>query len=523
MTKPFAVIDCETDPFKAGRFPAPFLWGVYSDVEGFVAFEETRALVEYCEARPWVFYAHNGGRFDFHFLTDWLDEFQELLVINGRLSKFEIGLAEFRDSWLILPVPLGSYDKLPIDYALFEEGVREHHMPEIVAYLRNDCEKTYELIAGFRDEFGSHLTLAGACIKRLAKMEGLKLPRSSAGYYGDLGRYYYGGRVEVFRGGIVEGPIRVFDINSAYPWAMLDEHPYGGEMITTCQPRPTVVPQGFYTVDAVVTGAFPYRADDGGLEFPADRVRRRYHVTGWELLAAERLGLIRGLRHVEQRVPVRTTNFRGYIEHYYRKKAGSEKGSVPYILAKLAMNAAYGKFAANPSGYSEFQTAPPDSRNALREAEGWLPYGISLGDLDVLSRPLPEGRRRYYDVATGASITGRVRAYMLEALHSVDAPLYCDTDAIVFRGEHSLPLGPELGQWDDEGTYGRAAFAGKKLYALVDGPGGKEKVACKGVRLTAPEIFRVADGETVKYSPEVPTYSLSRGVSFVERKIRRTA
>ena len=44
--KPFAVIDSETDPFRFGRVPAPFIWGYYNGEE-YHRFFSTEALVDF--------------------------------------------------------------------------------------------------------------------------------------------------------------------------------------------------------------------------------------------------------------------------------------------------------------------------------------------------------------------------------------------------------------------------------------------------------------------------------------------
>ena len=84
-----------------------------------------------------------------------------------------------------------------------------------------------------------------------------------------------------------------------------------------------------------------------------------------------------------------------------------------------------------------------------------------------------------------------------------------------------MNIGNELGQWEIECECDFAAIAGKKLYAFRKND-GKYKLASKGVRLTAPEIIKIAKGETVTYVPEAPTFSIKGGIRFTPRKIRMT-
>jgi hypothetical protein len=76
----------------------------------------------------YIFYAHNGGKFDFFFFLQYLDADQTPLIMNGRLVKIMFGGQEFRDSFAIIPQALSGYKKDEIDYnkfkRLFASGIR---------------------------------------------------------------------------------------------------------------------------------------------------------------------------------------------------------------------------------------------------------------------------------------------------------------------------------------------------------------------------------------------------------------
>lgn len=153
-----------------------------------------------------------------------------------------------------------------------------------------------------------------------------------------------------------------------------------------------------------------------------------------------------------------------------------------------------------------------------------------------------QGKWRYYNIATAASVTGFVRAYLYRALCKSEGAIYCDTDSIKARRFSELPCGVELGQWKHEFTGDYYAIAGKKLYA--DHIKGREwrydpkeenkenqnwKIASKGANLAslvdAPAIIeKIANGETHRYNPDVPTFSFWRDKPvFVPRDLRPTA
>src|ERR1700752_5217130 len=120
-------LDCETDPFKVGRIPKNFLWGVYIR-STYYEFTEPAQVAGFLmeECKGCILYAHNGGKFeDFHALIPFANLHEPITIINGRLVKFMIGECELRDSLAILPVALEKYKKQKINYAIFEPEVRD--------------------------------------------------------------------------------------------------------------------------------------------------------------------------------------------------------------------------------------------------------------------------------------------------------------------------------------------------------------------------------------------------------------
>lgn len=127
---------------------------------------------------------------------------------------------------------------------------------------------------------------------------------------------------------------------------------------------------------------------------------------------------------------------------------------------------------------------------------------------------------RFYNVATAASITGFVRAFLMKSIQATQNPLYCDTDSIVCENASKLLIGDKLGEWKSEGTGNLGAIAGKKLYAFNI---GKEwKIASKGCKLTKDQIFAIARGESITYEPIAPTFSIKSEPRFIDRLIRAT-
>jgi len=540
--KKILVADCETDPFKHGRLDLkPFIWGVY-DGDNYEQFEKTEDFIRYVTDIDCICYAHNGGKFDWHFIADYIDYGTDLLIINGRLSRFTIGECQFRDSWNILPVPLAKMQKTKIDYAIFEanERIKPENKKLIEAYLYDDCRFLFNYVAAFIDRYGLHLTQATASLKTWEKMCKRKAPHDVGGeLYDKFSCYYYGGRCQAFEQGIIEGRCEMVDINSAYPEAMLYEHPMSllHAPIMDCK-NYDYKGHEFLTVRGVSRGALPYRASDMSLKFPDDGEVRDFNITAWEWLALHETGRGEGYEIIEGWRFLEVDNFKAFIEPLYAERLNAQamQDNVTDLLAKLCMNSCYGKFGSNPSNYENYKVIDPvkidegENKAGRPVASGWNFAGY-FGDLALISKPLPDEQARFYNVATAASITGFVRAKLWRAICLCEGVLYCDTDSIVARDTQHLPMGSGLGAWKYEATFTGGAIGGKKLYAFEyetpikkkGEPTVTHKIASKGAKLTAKEIIQeICQGEPVYYMPEAPTFSVRKPLAFTNRIIRMT-
>jgi len=527
-------VDCETDPFAYGDIVEPFIWGVYDGYSDlYWEFTDTDKMVDFLIEHDVIVYAHNGGKFDWHFITHRLDPDNPLLIIAGRLAKFKIGKCDFRDSISLMPIALAQYSKMEFEYWKLHKLYRAQYMDEIKTYLRSDCVNLWNLVNGFEQEYGRHITQASAAMKIWAKMSGHTPPRSGVDHYDTFHPYYYGGRVQCFVSGDIEVSAHSADINSAYPNAMLDEHPYGFAATKGDGTPPDKVKDYgpmFFRIDAVSRGAFPYFGTDGKLYFPADDELRVYTVTGWELLAALETNTVEQLEIRDYWRFGETINFRDYVHHFWnvRKQAKADGDTGRALYAKIFMNALYGKFAANPRKYMQHTLMDPSKLAEVVESMQRFDF---FNEWLLVQKEIPPEKHRYYNVATAASITGHVRAKLWRAICDTERPLYCDTDSITSGGPPSqaIKIGTELGEWEIESYYDRIIIGGKKLYAFHKRGTDPEnndnwKVASKGARLTAKQIIRLAGGEEIIYKPDVPTYSVHKsGPRFIDRVIRVTA
>lgn len=535
--RPIWAADCETDPFDGHTLVRPFIWGCINiETREYREFPSTREFLDFITNEDCVVYAHNGGKFDWHFCLDDLPEFSRVMIISGRLAKFQIGKAEFRDSFNIMPMPLSAVAKDKVDYSIFKPGVRDIPKNRITIsdYLRSDCIHLANMLQAFFAEFGFHLTQAGASVKAWEKITNQKAPHTDAHFFETLAEFYYGGRVECFEKGIVKRPFKIVDVNSMYPFAMMHSHPWG-ETFTVSDTLPNsrkAIEQSFITLTAKSLGALPWREKRGApLSFPRDGIVRRFQITGWEFFAAKETGYLDEYE-IEQVITLPLSqNFKEYLDHFYRMKteakaAGYKNGKwvdqaakARYEFAKRFLNSLYGKLGANPEEYEEFTVIGPEFIETAQEEDGYS-FCAELGPWALMSRPIHKNQRRYYNVATAASITGFARAYLWRSMCKCGGVLYVDTDSIFAEIVDALEIDPErLGAWDVEAECDFGAFAGKKLYTCHKKGGGWKK-ASKGVKLSSASIIRVAKGARVKHNPLAPSFSVKRGIKFQPRHIK---
>jgi hypothetical protein len=559
-------VDAETDPFEHGRVPAPFVWGSF-DGKTYRAFHSTDEFVAFHADKHALVYAHNGGKFDFMFLLDYIKE-TKAQIINGRIIAMFLGAAELRDSFAIMPEGLAKLgDKKEIEYWKLEKEHRAEHMPEILSYLEQDCRVLFKVVDTYRNTVGTQKTIASNALA-FAKKLGIKPGRTNHRHDRKYRPFFFGGRTEVFQPGTHHN-INLLDIHSCYPFAMMQDHPTGHnfdrgkklEVMTREQ-----IQRAFIILECYSAGGFPKRVigPGGGLSFPHEF--GEFKVTGWEYIAAKDLGLVRDEKIISVRSTDDVVNFKNYVLHWYKMKNDNPKSVnlLNYMIAKYMMNSLYGKMAQDIRHYYDYRIIPAGSpicyeftpsldnervcgkctQEDKRDlAHGWLLY-TEDAKRDIHRRPSLwkwkfekgadwEGEQLFHNVATGASITGFARAHLLRAIHTIglEHVIYCDTDSIICAEGadiRKLPISDDLGDWgieDENAEIGH--FAGKKLYGIKSRKTGKDgkqiiKIASKGSKLVFEDIEKIIRGETVTWKSPAPSFKIDGTAKFVVRNIRKT-
>lgn len=521
-------LDFETDPFKFGRVPFPFACGIYFSDTDYTALWEPNIIEKTVKALRKLprctLYAHNGGKFDFHFLIEE-SNCGEIVVRNGRVVQMQIGEVTLKDSWPLMCFPLEAYRKTKIDYNRFTKNRRGKHKSEIISYMIDDCRDLLTLLIGFKAIVGNRDTIAAASFQQMKKL-GIEIVSTNEQHDEMFRPYYFGGRVDAFKRGIFKGKFKYVDMVSSYPYAMLQEHPSGTDYRVHKRIK-GITGNSFVHCVAESQGALPLRAEDGSLSFPHTN-ESEFMVTGWEILAGLDTKTVKIKKLIEVWTPQNTISFRPFVLKFFAMKAESKANGdkIAELAYKLSLNAPYGKFAQNPRDFKDYLLAPYGiDPNSKKEPDVWQ-WEADFGGVSLWWRSSYDGHG-FYDVCTSASITGLGRANWWRAYCTSKGVLYGDTDAMICKGTQ-VSLGSRLGQWKIEPcpTCNKstkvieARIGGKKLYGIKYSC-GHTVVHSKGARLTWCEMLDVCKGKIVQWQNPAPTFSLA-GPHFLERNITST-
>lgn len=537
-----AVLDFETDPFDhlARDRIAPFTACLYSEsFEPIIIWDENEEtfvsrVIEEIEKLPgeYIIYAHNGGKFDFLFL---ISKLRGRVSFKGRgLMSANIGRHEIRDSYHLIPEKLSAYQKDEFDYSKLTKRNRKKNRAEIIRYMVNDCKYTYDIVKAFLGEYGIKMSIGQAAMALLKQ----KYPDVKSLHKNDdlfLRGFFYGGRVECIAGrGVWDGPFKLYDVNSMYPFVMAEyNHPVGNSYRPRVgRPDKSTV---FVDIDCFSDRAFPSKAEGRGTLFP--RGFGRFRVSIHEYNTAMELGLLAKVKFNYCVDCFEQTNFSDFVLPLYQARIETKQrlrsgdileGSDLYykikrddIFYKLLLNNAYGKFAQNPRRFKEFFITDADEEPS-DERETWGDFPAELcGDYAIWQRPIKQ--LRFNNVGTAASITGAARSVLLRARASAIDPLYCDTDSLICRALPDTRLDPSaLGAWDCEAELTRVMIAGKKLYGY-ETLDGKQKIRCKGGAGMSWEMLeQVTGGNVVMLPARAPTLTRRGDQRYIDRRISAT-
>ena len=548
-----AVFDTETDPFMANRYPQPFACGFRTDDGHYHATWGENCVPDMMRHikdldTKYLIYVHNGGKFDFHFLWDYVEE--PVFIINGRLVEFSMSVGSnrkpqhiWRDSLAIIPVPLADYQKTKIDYRIFEADRRElpHNKAKILAYLADDCRDLLSIVTAFRARFEEGgkvpITIGQTALREFRKMH--EYDRATDVTDQLMRRYYFGGRVQCFAAGVLPGPWRYYDVNSSYPASMRNAlHPLSDDWEELDDYPGPDAGVWFAHVRARQRNALPVRLDEH-TEF--DMREGEFFACSHELVPAIEHGMVEVDEWLQIERPTKQGRFAEFVDKYTAEKIAADLSGdkAGRLFAKLLQNSCYGKLGQDPRKYSDYALCRDPFADVELLHKGYQPATMlrQAPYLELWSKPSMVMGYSFNNVGIAASITSASRAILLDGLQHATRPIYCDTDSIICEAFNGWIDDTALGAWKAEAWTppGKSrkepiiadycAIAGRKTYCLFNVVRGRAvpiKWASKGGDLKPSEIIGAARGREFVRVNEAPTYSTKSAPRFIHRTFRKT-
>jgi hypothetical protein len=387
-------------------------------------------------------------------MRHWPASVEQMGVTIG-LPKMKM---DFTDRWLV--DPQGNATARPY--------CGDHSLAELVPYCQRDTEIVWRFTDGMlkryeADDLQLRPTLPSMTLqffkKRWHKRDWVQLPLNLIDFFREG---YYGGRVEVYKMGQVDGTIHHYDVNSLFPsvmlggrfpdlreWSVRRDPDWSRDGMATVRIR---VPQSFYP-------AIPTRANDE-VVFPYGVLRGTWTYPEIRQVLADGGAIVEVLHAVEFSRWHRP--FDGYIRYCYDQRLRSTT-DLDKVYWKLMMNSFYGKFGQDTEG-------------------------LVMIHKDREFKP-KRALAPHVNVIWSAYVTAYARLRLLELLRSTGekAVYYTDTDSLFTPKE--LATGSRLGQLKEEATWTRTQFLGNKLYIL--GLDDHEEAKAKGVpRGSAADFIR---------------------------------
>lgn len=419
-----------------------------------------RAWSHLCSIAPAQVWAVNAEYDLVNLFGPWLGKICTLQYVRSGLMR-----ASFREAKITF------YDTLRHWPASVEDmgkaiGLPKLTMPHLgcdcddcVDYCRRDTEICFKFVSEMLARYESLglLTLkstlpsmALALFKQFYSKEFHPLDDYKLNF---LRKGYYGGRVEIYKMGLIEGKINHYDVNSLFPSVMKSyNYPDTDSAYITTKPDldKEGIFEGWVYIPPTNIPGLPVRA--GELIFPFGSVYGTWPYPELRQLLKDGGRVVRCKEAVEFKEVEQP--FNGYIDYCYKKRLEAET-TLDKTFWKLMLNSLYGKFGQ--SGGME----------------------IIYDDKDRIL----EGKAKHANVVWSAYVTSYARLRMLDYLRGLRSIFYTDTDSL-FTFD-ALESSTELGGLKKEGVYKEVEFKGSKLYCLDD------QVKAKGVpRKMAGDFFR---------------------------------
>lgn len=522
------------------------------NIKMFTGEDSLSQFVDHIKDLEGVLYFYNGSNFDNHFVVqEALNknlEIKKTIYRGTQLMAFSLNGLKIRDMYLFTMCGLAracvdfgvpeEYYKQSFDYNLIKtfEDVA-NHIEDIKHYLKYDLLALAHVFEKFRESFMEinnidmvhFITLSHMAFNAWLSETSHKIALPNIHFDALIRRSYYGGRV--FPQKIVyiskdkdksydeiEDYCVDLDFVSLYPTAMKNfEYFYGNPVLVEDSEdikfledkikngnyedwKLVICCDVEYVGDGILyTPLLPERLDNNGVVYNLKKKERQSYIAR-ELYFALRTGYYKLTKiHYYISFDKSAYLFKDFIDKNMLIKNSSKKGTAPYQISKLTMNATYGKFAQRRFVTNKEICVNVENLNSENVVA--MKFIRKKDDsMGAIVERLCDKREPTKPVYIAAQITAHSRLICNEALYELDALNYpervfhySDTDSFVLpvkvlkAAKEKNMIGKELGMLDDEldgGKIIRAIYLAPKTYILEfirEDNQIYSKVRCKGI------------------------------------------
>lgn len=366
----------------------------------------------------WRFFAHFGGRFDVHYVFDWIrehspDTFMTINCAGSSVISLSVKKGEhwirFSDSYRLLPKSL---DTLTHEFDVKHKKLRGRSFTDEL-YNEHDCRGLYEVLEQFFDAFETCSETIASHAMRVFRSHYLHKdiyqPHRAVEEF--CRAAYVGGRCEIYR--FDEAEVNHYDVNSLYPSAMLApvpiEYLYATKVL--CETPNRI---GFYRAQIKYPDCYmpilPFHSDK--LYFPTGEFEGNFSSIDLQRAISEgaEVRILHGhVFHAENIL-------KEYAENMFKLKQDAERAGnrgLRYVY-KILNNSLYGKFGQR------------------RQQRSFIVDDGRLGAF-----PLPNGLAWYLTESRSAHILPHIAATITSRARNIQFDLlkrgqqwYTDTDSL---------------------------------------------------------------------------------------------
>ncbi len=472
-SKDFFVFDVETGiKYPDGRIeymlsarPEHFIFAVVYGKNGYKVFHSLKELQKEFKRKEYkrkTVYAHNA-EYDLSCTFGNIYHLDPDAIFNGKFVCATNGICMFADSYNILPTSVKKLGKL-LGLEKMELGKNlqsfRYLMDDVdIPYCVRDCEIVYRSLQKVFEDTEPSFTIGSLSLKLFRKKylrHTIKVNRKLADQFFSA---YYGGRTEAFY--IGECNAEVYDINSAYPWAMLNGNFINPSTLKNINPE--IYNAGNYAlfddnmhgmIDATVhvhpdeyLPVLPVRMD-GKLLFPCGTFRGQWMLSEFRYALQKSMTTVKNIHNLIIAETVETP-FKNFVQDIYNMRQKTNDEFERYYF-KLFLNNLYGKFAQRTKDKYKFFNNEHDAIKFI-SAENLFRAELIKVIGGYFCRYDKEKFYAHTIAPWAAEITAQVRIKLHTQIQKYeDRILYCDTDSIFLSGINTVKNSSELGGWKKE-------------------------------------------------------------------------